>query len=105
MIINDCQCANQQQQHDHVIGGDVAELVVDQVPGDTGHGNTIEAGLNGVTDTASFWSKERLLLGSKTISDLINVSVASAFHQTASLETSCKASEAGAWRPKPLISL
>ncbi|MNM52939.1 hypothetical protein D3C81_640290 [compost metagenome] len=41
MIVDDCQGANQQQQHDHVIGGDVAKLVVDQVPGDTGDCNPI----------------------------------------------------------------
>lgn len=49
------------------------------------------------------WSKERLLLGSKTISDLIKMSVASAFHQTASLENRLrKARAAGAWRPQAI---
>ncbi|MND97477.1 hypothetical protein D3C80_897980 [compost metagenome] len=47
------------------------------------------------------WSKERLLLGSKTISDLIYLSVASAVHQTSSLEYSLfNASEAGSCSPQ-----
>ncbi len=41
VVVDDCQGAHQQQQHDHVIRGDVAKLVVDQVPGDTGDCNPI----------------------------------------------------------------
>ncbi|MNV68657.1 hypothetical protein D3C71_1615240 [compost metagenome] len=29
MIINNRQCTNQQQQHDHIIGGNITKLIID----------------------------------------------------------------------------
>ncbi|MND97476.1 hypothetical protein D3C80_897970 [compost metagenome] len=53
MVVDDGQCANQQQQHDYIIRGNVTKLVIDEIPGNTDYCNAIEPRLNGVTYAAS----------------------------------------------------
>ncbi|MNN64786.1 hypothetical protein D3C76_929910 [compost metagenome] len=53
VVVHDGQRPQQQQDHDHIGLGDVADVIINQVPRDTGDSQAIEAGLDKDTGAAS----------------------------------------------------
>jgi hypothetical protein len=53
VVVDDRQRAHQQQDHDGVFGGQLADVVIDQPVGDTKYGQAVKTGLNGIADAAA----------------------------------------------------